>query len=173
MVAIISDLVNLASVTAIWIHGYTTYRVLCDVWGKRCYRLFPIIRKHNPVTIATIRKQLISKLNRNSIRKLNRKLLNSGPLRSRVAPCAMSLSPILDDSSGLSNGSSILLAGAPAQEETAAEHGDSTQDDGSGEPSCEVVSEASEAETRPKGPTGPQHEGAEPSAAEGPLKHWR
>ena len=74
------------------------------------------------MTIATIRKQLIVKIHRNS----NRKLLHSTPLSlSTSLPVAMPpLSPITDITDVTGSGDSSIVMGAPAQQDGESTHAD-------------------------------------------------
>ena len=83
-----------------------------------------MIREHNPMTIATIRKQLIVKIHR----KYTRKLLHSTlPLAEHSPLEAMPpLSPITDvtDLTGSSGNSSIDIGAMPAQQDEESTHAD-------------------------------------------------
>ncbi len=144
---ILSNLMNQTWVTYLWFLGYGVYRQF-DVWGKRCHRFFPIVRKHNPMTIATIRKQLLVKINRNRDRNYRNSLLRrvcTPPPSSHADPFDQK-PPVVDDMAELftlgrtpqaMNGdsgdelarASAALAGAPNS------HHAENDNDNSGDPS--------------------------------------
>ena len=82
-VAIINNLIGQALTTYLGILAYSFYRSY-DVFGKRWFRVFPPIRKHNPMTIGSIRKSLMNSQIRE---KFNRRNRNRVLLASRTPLC--------------------------------------------------------------------------------------
>ena len=78
---LINILIGQALTTLLWVLGYSAYRITFDIFGKHCDRVIPEIRRHNPITMCSIRKSLI---NSQFKRKLNRQNRNRVLLASRT-----------------------------------------------------------------------------------------